>query len=147
MTSERGFTLLEVTIALAVVAITAGLVLPRLADLGALRVTTAARRLAGDLTLARDRAILGGRPVRLVVDVDRGAWWSEPALVRGTAPAGVRIGGVRGGDADGGRTTIVLSPGGDARPVRVDLRDDRGHAAQVVVPAGPQRIAAVEVAR
>lgn len=141
MTSERGFTLLEVTVGLAIVAIAAGLVLPRLADLGALRVTSAARRLAGDLTIARDRAILGGRPVRLVVDVERGTWRSEPALVRGALPAGVRFG--RLGDAD----AIVLSPGGDTPPARIDLRDDRGHAARVVVPAGALRIAAVEAAR
>ena len=147
MTSERGFTLLEVTIGLAIVAIAAGLVLPKVTDLGALRVTTAARRLAGDLTIARDRAILGGRAVRLVVDVDRGTWRSEPALVRGALPAGVRVGGVSGADPAAGAATIVLSPGGDAPPARIDLRDDRGHAAHVLVPAGTRRIAAVEAAR
>ena len=139
MTSERGFTLLEVTVGLAIVAIAAGLVLPRLADLGALRVTTAARRLAGDLTIARDRAILGGRAVRVVVDVERGTWRSEPALVSGALPAGVRFGG--------DTATVVLSPGGEVPPSRIDVRDDHGHAARVVVPAGARRIAAIEAGR
>lgn len=146
MTSERGLTLLEVTVALAVVAIAAGLTLPRLADLGALRVSTAARRLADDVTQARDRAILGGAPVRLIVDLDAGTWRSEPALVRGALPSGVRVRAMTTGDpaAPG---ALTLSPAGDMLPARIDLVDGEGHAARVVVPPGTRRVAAVEVGR
>ena len=138
--------MLEVVVVLAVVAIAAGLVLPRLADVGALRVTAAARRLAGDGTAARDRAILGGRPVRLVMDVYAGTWRSEPPLVEGALPPHVRVRALATNDPTT-RDTVVLSPAGDTLPAQIELADDRGHAARVVVPPGLRRVAAVEVER
>ena len=77
-TSERAFTLLEVLVALAVVVLAAGLLLPRLADLAAIETDAAARRLAGTLTLARERAVLGGR----TLDEERGIQWFAPRRPR-----------------------------------------------------------------
>lgn len=146
MTSERAFTMLELVVVLAVLAIAAGLVLPHLADVGRLRVVTAARRLADDVTVARDGAILGGRPVRIVVDVAAGTWRSEPPLVQGTLADGIRVRALSTNDP-ATPDTVVLSPAGDALPVRIDLADDRGHTASVVVPPGLRRVAAVELGR
>src|SRR2546429_859166 len=58
----RGFTLLELVVALAVIALSAGLVLPRLDDITGRRLDAGARRLADSLAYARDRAILGRPP-------------------------------------------------------------------------------------
>src|SRR5439155_618395 len=71
---RRGFTLLELVVTLAVIALGATLVLPRLGDARGLALAAAARRLADTVAYGRDRAILGGRPMRLVLDLDRGRW-------------------------------------------------------------------------
>ena len=125
---------------LAVIVLAAGFVLPRFGDLGTLAVDAAARRLAEAITLARERAILGGRPMRLVLDLDAGRWAlasagreEEPA----TLPPRVRLRGVTTDGATpvaAGLVTLDLDPAGDALAARVDLADDRGHAASVVVP-------------
>jgi general secretion pathway protein H len=136
MRRVSGFTLLELTVVLAVLAVAASMVLPRLGDLGRLRIEAAARRLAESVTLARDRAILGGRPARLVLDVDRGRWTAGDRE-RGTLPAGVRFRAVSAGDAPAVRAGVValdLDPAGDPLAARFDLTDGRGHAASVVVP-------------
>jgi prepilin-type N-terminal cleavage/methylation domain-containing protein len=63
-TSETAFTLLEVVVVLAVLALAVGLVLPRFGDVGALSVDAAAGELAATINLTRERAILGARPLR-----------------------------------------------------------------------------------
>src|SRR5262245_5224357 len=84
-----GFTLPELVVALGIVALATAIVVPRLVSVRGIAVDVAARRLADALTLARDRAILGGRPVRLVIDLDGGRWTApeDAALL----PAGVRL--------------------------------------------------------
>jgi general secretion pathway protein H len=151
----RGFTLLEVVVVTAVIAIAAAIVLPRLGDRGTLAVEEAARRLADVAGAARERAILGGVPMRLVVDLDAGRFHAgragrdaltvlpasgddpEPARL----PGAVRMLAVaRGGvPVTGGVVAIDLDPAGDALPVRIDLADARGHAASVVLPPAGAR--------
>ncbi|TMA69075.1 MAG: type II secretion system protein GspH [Deltaproteobacteria bacterium] len=148
---RRGFTLLELVVTLAVIALAAGLVLPRLGDARGLELGAAARRLADTLAYARDRAILGGRPMRLVLDLDRGRWdLGTPArdpvaviadfspLGRGAVlPAGVRLAAVTAGGtpaATRGIAALDLEPDGDALPARIDLADASGRRASVVVP-------------
>jgi prepilin-type N-terminal cleavage/methylation domain-containing protein len=157
--SSRGFTLLELAATLAVIALTATLVLPR-GDLGVPVVEASARRLADALVYARERAILDGRPMRVVLDLDRGGWRlgrpaRDPAGVEPdpstlgrpeSLPARVTVRGVTvggGARAAAGRVPIDLDPAGDALPVRVDLADARGAVAHVVLPAGRARPAVV----
>src|SRR5439155_76682 len=152
----RGFTLLELVGTLAVIALAAGLVLPRLGDARGLALGAAARRLADTLAYARDRAILGGRPMRLVLDLDRGRWElgtpaRDPAAVipdvsplgRGTVlPAGVRLAAVTAGGtpaATRGIAALDLEPDGDALPARIDLADASGRRASVGVPPAGAR--------
>ena len=149
--ADRGFTLLEVVVTLAVIALAATLVLPRLGDARGLALGATARRLADTLAYARDRAILGGRPMRLVLDLDRGRWElgapaRDPATVvpdvsptgrGGTVPAGVRLGAVTAGGAPAARAgiaTLDLEPDGDALPARIDLTDGSGRRASVIIP-------------
>jgi prepilin-type N-terminal cleavage/methylation domain-containing protein len=154
-TSRRGFTLLELAVTLAVIALAVTIVLP-LGDLGVPVVEASARRLADALVYARERAILDGRPMRVVLDLDRGGWrlgrpTDDPAGVAPEAstlgrpeslPSRVAVRGVTVGGAArvaAGRVAIDLDPAGDALPVRVDLADARGATAHVVLPAGTAR--------
>jgi hypothetical protein len=90
--------------------------------------------------LARDRAILGGRAVRLVIDLDGGRWTGpEDATV---LPSGVRLRSVASAGRPavrGGVVTLELRPDGDALPTRVDLADGGGHVASVVLPPAAAR--------
>jgi general secretion pathway protein H len=140
MTSRRaGFTLLELLVVLAVIVIAAGLLMPRLDGLGALGVDAAARRLADAAALARDRAILGGRTAHLRLDLDA-ARWTLDGETRQLGPR-VRLHGVTVAGAPivrSGTVTLDFDPAGSL-PARIDLADDRGHAATVVVPPAPAR--------
>jgi len=119
-------------VVLIVIAIAAGIALPRLHDLGAAPVELAARRLAEATILLRERAILGGTPAALEVDATRGRWMAGD-IESAALPAGVRFAGVAG------VVRLDLDPAGDGPGARFELVDDRGHAASVVVPAGGGR--------
>src|SRR3989442_8853758 len=149
--AEHGFTLLELVVTLAVIALAATLVLPKLGDARGLALGAAARRLADTLAYARDRAILGGRPMRLVLDLDRGRWEPgtpapDPATIvpdasptgRGAVlPAGVRLAAVTPGgspSATRGLAALDLEPDGDALPARIDLAAGPGRRASALAP-------------
>jgi type II secretion system protein H len=117
-----GFTLVELVVVLAVVGLAAGIVLPRLPDIGALPVRAAATRLAARLSEARERAILDGRGVRIDL--------------RELVPAGVRVAALDLGGSAVAVPALVLAPEGDALPARATLVDDAGARAEVVLPAG-----------
>ena len=136
---SRGFTLLEVTVVLLVLVLAAAIALPHL-HAPARRLDEAARRLAETATLARERAILGGTPATLAVDFARARWTAADVSV--ALPAGVRFRDVVGPDgvaAWSGVVRLELDPAGDPLPARVDLADDRGGAASVVLPPGDGR--------
>ena len=142
-------TLLEVVVTLAIVALAATLILPRLPDRGELALDAAAAELRDALGFGRERAILGGARWRLLVDVDAGRW----TLGRGTADgrleaqAGplaspvalpppvrvLRVSAPGAPEARGGTAIVDLSPEWDALPVRIELGDDRGHVRSVVL--------------
>jgi hypothetical protein len=148
-------TLLEATVVLAVLGLAAALVVPRLARRDALALELAARRLADGLDYARSRAIFGGAPMRVVLDVDGGRWRLGRAA-RGPAaiapgpsplerpvvlPAGVRVAAVTVGGtvAHTGVAVVDLTPAGDALAARVDLADGRGRVVGVVLPPAHAR--------
>jgi type II secretory pathway pseudopilin PulG len=148
-------TLLELVVTLAVLALAATLAAPRLLDRGGLALAAAAAQLRDALGFGRERAILGGARWQLVVDVDAGRWalgrpnagggldapagpFAEPV----TLPRGVRVRTVSSGaapEARGGTAVVSLSPDGDALPVRIELGDDRGRVASVLLPPAVAR--------
>jgi type II secretion system protein H len=149
MARHAGFTLVEVTVVLAVLAIAASVMLPRLPDLGALRVEAAARRLADAITVGRDRAVLGARPLRLMLDLDGGRWTlgapGSDAEVT-TLPFQVHLRAVTVGAPPAtvaGTVAVTFDPAGDPLPARIDLADERGHRATVVAPPGAVRAVVV----
>jgi prepilin-type N-terminal cleavage/methylation domain-containing protein len=152
---RRAFTLLEVTVVLAVIALATSLLLPHRGPLEALTVEAAARRLADAIALGREQAILGGAPRRLGLDPDTGRWvLGRPgreagAVVRaeaadlpaGQLPQGVRVTTAASGGAAlrGARFVLDLRPDGDPFPARLELADAHGHRAVVLVPPGSGR--------
>ena len=143
-TDETAFTLLEVVVVLAVLGLAIGLALPRFGDVSALAVDAAATELAATINLTRERAILGARPLRLALELDAGRWTvtgTDTPRERGALPARVRLRRVTCGDASRGAgvVTIDFDPAGDPLPARLELSDDRGHAATVVVPPAAGR--------
>jgi Tfp pilus assembly protein FimT len=154
MRRRAAFTLLETVLALAVAALATSLVLARLPDTRALGVESAAERLAGALSWARERAILSRRPQRLALDVAAGRWTvgrpgraagaveAAPAPApSGTLPAGVRVARLAGGAERRTGTVAVIDIGseGDDLPAAIELADGGGRTARVVLPAGGGR--------
>ena len=140
---RHGFTLLELAIVLAIVALTTTLVVPQLRDPRARILSITARQLADTLSLARDRAILRSRPTAIVFDLDTHRWRTDDAGDRPVAlPPDVRLSRITiGGRAaiTDGQVTLALQPAGDLLPTTIDLRDDRGRAARVVLPPARAR--------
>jgi len=68
--SEGGFTLLEIVIVVAVIAIFVGLAVPRLPDVAGARIHRNARKVSMVLQLARTRAVSLRRYYRVDVDLD-----------------------------------------------------------------------------
>lgn len=110
------------TVTLALVALTATLVLPRLADRGAAGVTATAEAVAQRLTAARWQAVIEGRPVRV----------SLAALGPGLQATEE----VPGSAAGSGARTIAFAPLPAALPRTIVLTDARGGMARITIPAG-----------
>jgi prepilin-type N-terminal cleavage/methylation domain-containing protein len=68
--SEGGFTLLEIVIVVAVIALFVGLAVPRLPDLAGARIHQNARKVSMVIQLARTRAVSLRRYYRVDVDLD-----------------------------------------------------------------------------
>jgi general secretion pathway protein H len=140
--SRRAFTLLELIVVVALVGLAAGIVVARLPDVRGLDLDASARRLADTLTLARDRAVLRAAPAHVALDLAGGAWTTDARAERVALPAAVRL---RSVTANGdpavrhGTAVIRFDPAGDALPAQVELADEHGRVARVVLPAAAPR--------
>lgn len=83
---ERGFTLLELGLTLALIGLLVTLVLPRLGVLGGVSLQASARRLASRIELLREDAALRSRWVRLSFDPRTGRYGAD-VLVATTSGA------------------------------------------------------------
>lgn len=75
--TQRGFTLLEIAVAIALIGLLVTLVLPRLGLLGGASLQASARQLASRIELLREDAALRGRWVRLSFDPETGRYGAE----------------------------------------------------------------------
>lgn len=76
---ERGFTLLEITLVIAILGVVLGVVVPRLREPGQAELAAQARRLVMTFRLVRSEAVLHGTPFRLNYDLDEGRYWITSA--------------------------------------------------------------------
>jgi len=110
------------TVTLALVALAATLVLPRLADRGAGSLTAAAEALAERLTAARWQAVVEGRPVHVSLDaLAPGLQATEEVLGSAVVPEA---------------QAIAFAPLPAALPRAIVLTDAAGATARITIPAG-----------
>lgn len=83
LSAQRGFTMLELIIALAIGAFLAALTIPSSSSRpSALEVAATARDVASTLRYARSRAIAFNRPTEVIIDARRGLYRSSEATPR-----------------------------------------------------------------
>ncbi|MGI9333754.1 MAG: GspH/FimT family pseudopilin [Gammaproteobacteria bacterium] len=76
--ASGGFTLLELMVVLAILAMTAAFVVPAITSGSSTELTAGARSLVSALRHAREQAITSGRSNAVTIDVDRRAFTSGP---------------------------------------------------------------------
>ena len=92
MRGEKGFTLIELVVVLAIAALLLAIVLPfGFNRHGHDELAGGAREIAGALRLARSRAILTNQPVRFLVDIENGFYRPPGASAAHAVPTGSRI--------------------------------------------------------
>jgi len=74
---SAGFSLIEVLAVLVIFALLAGVVLPNFGIRGARILDEESKRLASSLEFARQRAVMTGKPHRLILDLDRRTYQIE----------------------------------------------------------------------
>ncbi len=88
---EAGFTLLELLVVLALIAMTSGVAVYSLSDVGDASARAEAYRLATAIRYIYDRAILDGRSYRLVIDIEAGAIRAEAVSDRKACGGGLTL--------------------------------------------------------
>ena len=90
MRSTRGFTLIELMAVVALFALLAGLIAPRVGSLTHRTLRQRAEQMAADLELARQRAVVTGVTHRVLVDLEAGGyrieWLATEAEAQGLEP-------------------------------------------------------------
>jgi prepilin-type N-terminal cleavage/methylation domain-containing protein len=143
----RGFTLVEITVVLVIVAVAVTLLVPHFADRDRESLRRAARGVAGALGLVSETAALGGYPLRLTVNLDSQRLAVEVADAEGKyAPLqdallqdllegkGVRVLAVATGGRPyqrHGEVKLVFSPDGRSDGVRLLLGGAGGLSCEV----------------
>lgn len=147
----RGFTLLELALALAIVGLLAALIVPRLGAVRRLGLESSARQLATRVRYLREEAALRGRSIRFAVDPARGtygpAWLVETLegarFVRDDAPlfrpvalpgeVAIELAGPGVVATAEGLLATFFAPDGYAEPAVIHLDDGRGGAFSIVI--------------
>lgn len=130
---ERGFTLVEMLIALAILALGAALVVPmatRTRD--DLALLAAARELAMVLRSVQAAAIESGRERTLVIEPASRRYWADGIAAPRTVDASLAVGPGDTDPSDGGRRVLRMGPDGSSNGARV-LLQARGRGVRVAV--------------
>jgi general secretion pathway protein H len=143
--AERGFTLVELMVALLVMALLTSAVLLTVPDTGP-RLSDEAERLAGRLAHAREAALTANRPVEMVIRPDgyafreqrRGAW--APLEDGPFAPARWPESLTVAVESADGRSAIRFDSTGGAEPAAVRLANRRAAVRLTVDAQGEVRV-------
>jgi len=74
---QRGFTLLEILIVIALVAMVSAIAIPSLGVGLKVNIDAASRNLASIVRTTRDEAVLKGQIYRVAFDIEKGQYWAE----------------------------------------------------------------------
>lgn len=141
---EKGFTLIEISVVVGLIAILALLAFPNLGALtGTRELAGFANRLAGTLDYTRARAILDGRLYYFHLDRDARRYWAtrmgpegaeEPAPGRLGRPVpfpdGVRLSGIL-------KSPLRFYPGGNSDEATVELRREGSYGTRYIIEVKP----------
>jgi prepilin-type N-terminal cleavage/methylation domain-containing protein len=151
LSSSRGFTLLEMVLALFVVALLAALIVPRLGVLRGASLDASARQIASRVRFLREEAALRGDWIRLAVDPATGRYAAavlvdtssgarfldkdEPLYRTTSLPdsIGIELVGPGVTRTVEGYSSAVFSPDGYADPAIIYLDDGAGAAFSIVI--------------
>lgn len=158
----RGFTLLELAVALALIGLLVTLVLPRLGILGGVSLQASARQLASRIELLREDAALRGRWVRVSFDPQSGRYGAEvyvdtssggrfvpddgPLFRTVTLPDGIQmeVSGPGIATTQSGYLGALFSPDGYTDPLVVRLTNGPDDVFSIVVEPARSRPRVVE---
>jgi prepilin-type N-terminal cleavage/methylation domain-containing protein len=142
---SAGFTLLEITLVLAIMAVVMALTLPKLRDPGRAALMAQSHRLVLAFRLLRSESVLSGTAYRLNYDLDQQRYWVTPAeqvadlaafardigsLARGTrleAPVGIMdvVLPTLAGKVAQGQISTVFYPDGSIDPTVIHLANGK----------------------
>ncbi len=138
MTFSRGFSLAEVLVVTAVLAVTGAMTLPSFVDTDAIRCSREARRLGALVDGASRESLQSGRAVAVILAADGyrfevrdrdGRWMTarEDSLPPNRYPDGIRMAFAQvDGVAVGPVARLEFSPVGDQPPFLIELAHDAG---------------------
>ena len=121
---EQGFTLLEMIAVLAIVALAAGVAMPRLSALRQnLKVKSAAVQLVSSLKSTRAAAMRSNEDHALIVDTQRRRYWADGAVRPQALPSDLALAfeGQEAGAAGPGIESFRFRPDGTASGGRIKL--------------------------
>lgn len=152
LTTARGFTLLELLAAVAIIAVLAGLVLPGLGGAWRRDLVDAAERLSMVINHARQEALLSSRPWRLELDPEGGCYHfsqradnefapvATPPFAETRLPPGVSLQELAiNGQAAEAVGLVYFSPTGEQDAFRAVLQSGDMRRIIVMGPTGPAR--------
>ena len=152
LTTARGFTLLELLAAVAIIAVLAGLVLPGLGGAWRRELVDAAERLSMVINHARQEALLSSRPWRLELDPEGGRYHfsqradnefapvATPPFAETRLPPGVSLQELAiNGQAAEAVGLVYFSPTGEQDAFRAVLQSGDMRRIIVMGPTGPAR--------
>ncbi|MBI5637972.1 MAG: prepilin-type N-terminal cleavage/methylation domain-containing protein [Nitrospinae bacterium] len=144
-----GFTLVELLVVMFIISLFTAFTLPRLADIGELRLNGAARHLGRTITYLYAEAVSSRKVVRLYVDMDKGKYYpatmnskgefektSFPLFTSGSLGAGLEVKSfvtVFSGAFGGNMAYLHLMPEGFAEKTVIVLGDESGRLVSLIV--------------
>ena len=114
--SSRGFTLIELTIVMFIIAVVMVIAIPKMEDTAEIRVRNALRRLSGTIRYVYDEAIFMKEPFIMRFDIKKGEYWivvqAKPAQTLTTAQTQVQS------------KANNLSSGGENQGLKEEIKKD-----------------------
>jgi len=142
--SERGFTLLEIVIVVAVLALFVGIAVPRLPDITGTRIHQNARKISTAIQVGRSRAVSLRRYYRVDMDLEtssvslsyfgpEGVYIPDDEVRPVTLKEGIIADVVNSGDGKilEGTGSVRISPRGFMEPALIHIRDNQDRVVTV----------------